>query len=271
MSLAQSPRAVQEIPIALIDAPALPSRTQMNDEKMDQLVDDIRRNGLLQPIIVARVEDRFRVVAGHRRRIACERAGVVAPLCIIYPDETSALDAIQHSENKNREELNPADEAIWFSELLESKCDGDVDVLCARLGEKRSYVEGRLLLFQGDMEVFDRLKRGLISIGVAQTLNKCPDELTRRAWLMNAIVGGATISVVNRWLMDWKRAQALTGPQTEASPAPAPAGPVPQSNFFRCYCCHGTDNVHMLQPVNIHTYCLQAIVDKLLATYRGEA
>lgn len=271
MNLTDIAREFKSLPLSLIDEPALPARSSMSDEKMDELVMSIRTIGLVQPMIVARFGERFEVIAGHRRWHACHRAGLVEAICLIYPDKAAALDAIQHAENRHREDLNAADEAIWFSELLEQKYDGDVDVLCARLGEKRAYAEGRLNLFAGDPDVFDRLRRGLIQIGVAQALNKCTDQLTRRAYLHNAIVGGATVAVVNGWLMQWKRNQLATGPQEVSSEPAAMPGPVPQTNYFTCYVCQGTDNVHLMQPVNVHSYCLMAVLDQLLARYRGEA
>src|SRR5204862_2468204 len=143
--------------------------------------------------------DRFEVLAGHRRLIACKRAGLAAAPSIVYPGKGFAHDAIQFAENRHREDLNAADEAIWFTELLESTCGGDVDVLCERLHEKRPYVEGRLNLFAGDELVFDRLRAGKINIGVAQQLNRCTDQLRRRSLLHAAITGGATVAVVSGW------------------------------------------------------------------------
>ncbi len=77
MTLAATPREFKMLPVALIDAPALPSRSSMDETLMDELVANIHANGLIQPISVARVGTRFEVIAGHRRRLACERAGLV--------------------------------------------------------------------------------------------------------------------------------------------------------------------------------------------------
>jgi len=264
------PREVKELPLGLIDEPTLPSRSSMDDKKLDELTADIRLKGLLQPMIVARAGERYEVIAGHRRRLACARAGLVVALCIIYPSKTDALDAIQFSENYNREELSATDEAIWFSDLLERKCDGDVDKLCELLQLKRGYVENRLLLFSGDPKVFEALQAEKIKIGVAHALNKCPDELQRRSFLHHAIIGGATQAIVEGWISQWQRE---TG-QLAGAPAPVVVAenmnPIAETNYFTCIVCGGSEHVEVMRPYNVHQHCKLAILDPLLKSYRGE-
>lgn len=270
MNLSAIQREMKELPLGLIDEPALPSRGEMDEQLMDELTASIRANGVIAPISVARLGDRFEVIAGHRRRIASGRAGLVGIPCVIYPSKEVGLLAIQYAENRHREDLNPADEAIWFNELLERDCGGDVDVLCDRLGEKRGYVEGRLLLFRGDLEIFEKLRAGKITIGVAQQLNRCTDQIYRRYLLHQAIVGGATIAVVSGWINDWDKSRRDTsGELVIAEPAAAPSA-IPETHYFTCCVCQGTDNVHLMVPVNVHQHCKLAILDKLLATYRGD-
>lgn len=270
MSLRDVKREFKELPLGLIDDPELPSRSQMDEQKLDELAADIREHGLQQPMIVARVGDRFEVIAGHRRRLACGRAGLVAAPCSIYPTKDAALLAVQFGENYFREDLNAADEAAWFHDLLEGRCGGDVDALCAALHRKRSYVEGRLLLFSGDPIVFDALKDGKIQIGLAHELNKVTDERMRRYYLDAAVRGGATVAVVAGWVMDWKNQERdRSGEPAPAAPAAAPSA-VPQLDYFRCACCGKNDNVHLMTPINVHQHCKLAILDPLLAAYHGD-
>lgn len=257
------------VPLGLIDPPELPSRSEMDEHKLDELVVNIRENGVLNPLSLARVGERYRVIAGHRRYLASGRAGLAAVPAMVYPEGTTTLARIQHGENRHREELGAADEAIWFSELLEQECGGDVDRLCEHVGEKRAYVEGRLILFQGDERVFQALRDGRISIGVAHQLNKCTDELRRRSLLHSAIHGGATVAVVAGWIEDWRREVALTPGGAPAAPTTSTPAAIPQTDYFRCAVCQKSDNVHLMQPVNVHTHCKMAILDPLLETYHG--
>lgn len=270
MNLATEPRAFKELPLGLIDDPELPSRTTMDDDAMDELVASIRAIGLQQPMIVHRYGERFNIIAGHRRLLACKRAGLAVAPCLIYPTKDTAQIAIQYAENRFREELNPADEALLFAELLEGDCGGDVDVLCERIGEKRAYVEGRLQLLR-DAEILEALRSGrLAKVGVAQQLLRVTDPLMRRYYLDAAIRGGATVAVVSGWVMDWQSQQrAASGEPAPVSTATMPSA-VPQTNYFTCAVCGGTEDVHLMQPINVHQHCKLAILDKLLATYRGD-
>lgn len=271
MNLAQSPREFRELPIGLLDDPELPSRSSMDDDAMSELVTSIRAIGLQQPMIVARVGDRFEVIAGHRRRIAVGRAGLVVAPCIIYASKDAAQIAIQYAENRFREELNPADEALLFAELLERDCGSDVDVLCEKLGEKRGYVENRLLLLR-DANVLEAVRQDNgIRVGVALQLLKVTDLSMRRYYLDAAIRGGATVAVVSGWVQEWQaQERARTG---EPAPviASAPASAMPLVDYFRCYVCGKNHDVHTMQPVNVHAACKTAILDELIAAYRGDA
>ena len=266
--LASIKREFREIPIGLIDEPALAARSSMDDTALEELAADIRRKGLLQPMIVAATGDRYEVIAGHRRRIACGRAGLVAAPCIVYASRDAALEGVKYSENRFREDLGAADEAILFSELLERDCGGDVDRLCEQLGETRAYVEGRLVLFQGDPHIFEALQAGKITIGVAHQLNRCTDELQRRSFLHSAIHGGATIAVVSGWIQTWQTIAQLTPPGGAAgvsSPAP---GPIPQTDMFRCIVCGDNCHTHLIKFLPVHDYCNLAVLEKILQAYR---
>lgn len=273
MTLRDAPREFRDVPLGLIDDPRLPSRAQMDEDQLEELARDIARNGVISPLSVGRVGERFEVVAGHRRTMAARRAGLAAVPCVVYQSVNAAHEAIKFAENKYREDLNPADEAIWFHELLDRDCGGDVDQLCKQLGIKRSYAESRLLLFQGDRAIFDALQADKIGIGVAQELNRCTDEAHRRMLLHQAIVGGATKAVVNAWLTDWQRQQQYQSGQPAPSSEPSAAVMPAELDYFKCYVCRDNSNIHAMRPINVHTYCLPATLDKALEQYarRGEA
>lgn len=272
MSLRDARREYREIPIAAIDPPRLASRATMDEAQLEELARDIARNGVISPLSVGRVGDRYEVVAGHRRLMAASRARLAAVPCVVYASVDAAHEAIKFAENKYREDLNPADEALWFTELLERDCGGDVDRLCEQLGIKRSYAENRLLLLTGDEQIFEAVQRGAIGVGVAQQLNRCTDEGHRRMLLRSAIDGGATQALVSGWILDWQKAQRYL----EGAPAPgqgaAPLAPLPQTNYFTCYVCKGTEHVETMRPINIHGHCALAILDKALEQYgrRGD-
>ena len=209
------------------------------------------------------------MIAGHRRRLACIRAGLTHAPCVVYAEKSVALLTIQAHENSRRDDLNPADEALWFAQLLEEVCHGDIEQLVGLVGETLHYVDGRLALVRGDGEVFEVLRRGGIKLGVAHELNKVEDAHYRKYFLVCAEQQGATVTTVARWIQDWRQsfiAPAQPAAQADGS-APGIAAAVPDP--FRCKVCGKSNNVHLMRQFNVHIHCEMAILDPLLGNTDG--
>lgn len=260
----------RRIPIGLLDEPTKMSRLEIRDEDVEELAADIRARGLINPIAVVPNGDRYRIIAGHTRYLACQRVGLVTVRCSVYPTDEAAAEGIKFAENRFRRDLTPAEEAVWFDELLEGQCGGDVDTLCALLKAKRSYVEGRLLLLHGDEQVFDALRAGKITVGVAHKLNEISHELERRYYLDAAVRGGATVAVVTGWVAEWKARQTPNRGTSDASAAPPQTGVVYAHEFDRCYICRKADPRYIPMPINVHEHCRIATLDPLLETFHGD-
>lgn len=129
MTNAFAQREFRHVLVSLIDEPQLAARTEMDEQKLEELTRDIRAIGILEPLLLVQTGERYEVIAGHRRRVAAGRAGLVDVPAIVYATRDAALERVKYSENRFREELNAADEALFFSELLERDCGGDVDKL----------------------------------------------------------------------------------------------------------------------------------------------
>jgi ParB/RepB/Spo0J family partition protein len=261
----------RQIPVALIDDPALPSRTEMDEHLMAELVTSIRTLGFISVIVVVAVGERFRVVAGHRRTKAARAAGLVVLPCLVYFDEGAALDAIQHAENRHREQLSVTDEAIWFAQLLEAHPTEGTDGLAQRVGETRNYVENRLALLAGCERVFQALADHSINVGVAQQLNRCTEDAHRFMLLDMAVRGGATVGLVTQWISEWKTIHApasghLTpGGTVEASSYPA------ANEYFRCKVCGENTDTPNMTSVQMHTHCLRTLIDPATGYVRSRA
>jgi ParB family chromosome partitioning protein len=254
----------RQVPLHLVDDPVTPSRSDMDDEKMEALVESIRAIGVTQNVTLIDHGERFEVNAGHRRTIAARRAGLVFLPAMVYPPDHPALRVIQAHENGRREDVNPVDEAFWFRELLERDCGGDVERLCGLVGEKLHYVDGRLALLDLDERTREALRLGQIKIGVARELQRCTDESYRRYYLEHAVKSGATTSVVSGWITEWKNIQDASGPARPAPTQPAAEGARPDLyDPLRCYICGRSDR-RIPEQVAIHTSCREAILDELL-------
>lgn len=271
MSTAPTSRSTHVIDIARIDAPAFDVRLGRDAEKLEELTRDILRRGLIEPIKVFVRGERFEVVDGFRRFLATKSAGLDVIECFVYPSKTTALEGIKYAANAFREDMSPAEEAIAFFTMLRDDCDGDIERLCGLVNKKLSYVDNRLTLVNGDELVFEAVKDRKIVLGVAAELNKLPDDGWRRYYLTHAIQSGATVALVSGWVTEWKN---MYGARVEQPEPPAPAAAsvyVSTYDPMKCIVCQETDPRQIPEQISVHTSCKIAILEKLLAAYRGES
>ena len=139
-----------------------------------------RRGKLLQPVIARRLDDgSLELLAGYGRRdnaVALEWASI--PCNVVSASDDEAL-AIMMDENKARENLNPADEAVSAA-LYVSRYDGDYKMAAEHLGWPVSLIRQRITLRQCVDEVLDSLRQNLIDVGHAVILSQLPDEKQRQ-------------------------------------------------------------------------------------------
>ena len=269
MSGAAPARALRLLALELIDDPALPARETMNDAKFEGLVASIRALGLIQPLVVKPVGPRFEVVAGHRRRLACVAAELETVPALVIDGSLELTEAIKLHENARREDLNPAEEAIWFAQLLDTLAGGDTVKLAELLGEDRQYVETRLVLLRNDPDVFAALRDGQINLTVAIELNRFTDTGARRSHLEAAIKGGATGRLVRDWRLAYER---LVGARKELDGSDgAHLGGVeqPAGSSLCCQFCESSADPHAMELVYQHRHCRQIFERSLGVTLAG--
>ncbi len=262
----------QLIAIGMIDPPERVMREEMDDVALEALAQNIKRNGILQPLGVVPVDGRFRISWGHRRFIAAQLAGEVDVPCRVLFDRDVREDEFKYVENTFREDVNPMAEATWLLELLEQKHAGDLDKLCASLNLKASTVNGRLDLLRGWPIVQEALRAGKIRLGVARELNRMSDESWMTYRLKEAIDQGATERVVRDWRI--RDEQTLTVQRTtgtgEISSTP-PADDVPYGTVDTCVLCMLPDDPRDMTYVKAHKDCLHRLLRAVRAEERRAA
>lgn len=254
-----APSEFQWIDTDLIDDPLFPARDSFDDDKLHELIESIRVLGIIEPLLVHPEGQRFRVDAGHRR-IVCARALHLPKVpCRVYANTAGLGEALKHHENKFREDLNAAEQARHFMQLLEGTCGGDVDRLCELVQERREYVETRLLLLQGDPRVFQSLLESAISIGVARELNQIKDSARRMMYLESAVQGGASVRMVREWRV---RGNAMDEIDPRALELPAHteglvSGPSVTTGV-ECSICGTNEDMHEMEIIYVHRSCARA-------------
>ena len=244
------------------------ARETFDEVKLEELIESITAVGIINALVVKPVGARFEVIAGHRRLICAKAVGLPLVKCRVWANGGPSPEAIKAHENYFREDLNPAEEARYLGRVLETECGGDVDNLVAMVRQSRPYVEGRLILLQGDPTVLDALSAGLVSIGVAHELNKVQDASRRAMYLEAATAGGASVRMVRDWRVQGNAMDATARGDTAA--ADDQVNPIAhiEPYVMRCFACKSSEDVHEMEVTYLHKTCRRMIERQ--AAVRGE-
>ena len=151
-------------------------RSNFNEEKLNELSDSIKQNGLIQPIAVRQDKTdpgKFEIVAGERRWMAAQRAGLhEVPIVILDLDDNQALE-VAIVENIQRQDLNVVEEAKGY-ERLRSEFGYDHEKIAKFMAKSRSHVSNTLRLLTLPKDVISMLEDGLLTAGQARPLVGLP-------------------------------------------------------------------------------------------------
>ena len=159
-----------EIPIDRIERNPKQPRQVFDEEALGELVHSIREFGLMQPIVVRRIDDdRFQLIMGERRWRAAQQAELETISAIVRDTEDHALLRDALLENIHRVQLNPLEEAAAYQQLLE-EFEVTHEELAARIGRSRPVVTNMIRLLKLPIAVQRRVAAGVLSAGHARAL-----------------------------------------------------------------------------------------------------
>ena len=182
------------IPIEKIFRDETQPRKEFDKVKIDELAQSIKKNGLIQPLIVTkRNTDTFLLVAGERRWRAAQTTDLKVLPALLLPNDLDK-DEISLIENIQREDLKVSEEARAYQHLIE-KNNYTHENLSKIIGKSRSHITNLLRILDLDKFFFDLLNVGKISMGHARVLvGKKPSEFDEKT--LEKIIAGK-ISVRN--------------------------------------------------------------------------
>jgi ParB family chromosome partitioning protein len=164
--------ALQPIPVDLIDPNPFQPRRLMAEDRLKELAESIQSTGVVQPVLVRKVGDRYQLVAGERRwRAACHAKLQTIPAIVRDLQDREALE-IALTENILREDLSPIEVAHAYQALHE-KFGYSHEEISTRLGFDRSTVTNTLRLLKLPAEVQELIENKLISSGHARAILSC--------------------------------------------------------------------------------------------------
>jgi ParB family chromosome partitioning protein len=184
---------VEEVPVNAIRPNARQPRQVFDEEAMAELVHSIKEIGLLQPIVVRRLNaDSYELVMGERRWRATQQAGLEKIPAIVRDtgDDAMLRDALL--ENLHRAQLNPLEEAAAYEQLLEDfGCTHDD--LAQRIGRSRPQISNTLRLLKLPPTVQRRVAAGVLTAGHARALLAVEDEETQDRLAHRVIAEGLSV------------------------------------------------------------------------------
>lgn len=159
-------------------------RTSFDDRKMKELVESIREQGIIQPVVVQKAKTGYELIVGERRWRAAKKAGLKKIPAVIR--EAGDLQSLEMAiiENIHRQDLNPIEEARAYSKLAED-FGLKQEEIAQRVGKNRASVANYLRLLKLSRPLQEDLISGKISMGHARALlalssNREIDALRRR-------------------------------------------------------------------------------------------
>lgn len=169
---------ITELRINLIEPNKEQPRKNFDNEKLEALAESIKENGVIQPIIVVKSGDMYKIVAGERRWRAAKKAGLSEIPAIVrnYSDQETAQIAL--IENLQREDLDPIEEAMGYKTLMD-KFNMTQETVSSKLGKSRSAIANSIRLLSLDEPIRAKLITGEITGGHARALLSVEDTETR--------------------------------------------------------------------------------------------
>ena len=153
-------------------------RSTMDDAKIEELARSIKSNGIIQPIVVRKVDGGYEIIAGERRWRAAQRAGLFKVPVVVRDIPDDRLLAVALIENIQREDLNPIEEAQAYRKLGDDYHLTQEQIADA-VGKDRSSIANYVRLLKLPQEVRANVASGALSMGHARAILGLADDMAQ--------------------------------------------------------------------------------------------
>ena len=218
-----APRSSVEVDIDQLEPNQYQPRAHMDDARLDDLARSIKANGVIQPIVVRRIEsalsarERYQIIAGERRWRAAQRAQLTTvPIVVkdIAATDRKRLLEMALIENIQREDLNPMEAAAAYQRLV-SEFQLTQDDIAAQVGKDRATVANYLRLLKLPEEVRGNVASGALSMGHARAIVALTSESDQRRLARDVVSRGLSVRETEALVkkeIDDKRGATTTAP-----------------------------------------------------------
>ena len=219
--LPEPPRTpTTDVDVDRLEPNGLQPRVRVDEARLQELAQSIRSNGVIQPIVVRKVGDRFEIIAGERRWRAAKLAGLArVPIVVreVAAGQEGSLLQMALIENIQREDLNPIEEAAAYRRLAD-EFHLKQEEIAEAVGKDRASVANHLRLLRLPDDVRAELASGALSMGHARALLALAGEADQRRVAFEVVA--RSLSVRETEALVKKVASGARSPLTAAPPAP---------------------------------------------------
>jgi ParB family chromosome partitioning protein len=186
-----------QIDIDLIEPSPYQPRTRFREEALDELARSIQASGIIQPLVLRPIGNRFQLIAGERRWRAAQRAGLTKVSAIIrqVPDELALEMTLV--ENIQREDLNAIEAARAFERLM-LEFQLTQERVAERTGKDRTTVANAIRLLRLEAKIQDWIEEGKLTAGHGRALLAIADPQLRMRYAQRAARGSLTVRQIER-------------------------------------------------------------------------
>jgi len=252
-------RELKQVPLDLINPPSRELRSVMEREALEELASSIKRFGVIEPIVVKKKGNRYEIIAGHRRFVASQMAGLTDIPSIVQEGKGSDDFAITLEENIQREDVSAMDIAKYLAYLYEER-SMDVAAIAEKFNKSPQWVNAHLRLLGIDPMLQAAVEAGQMPYASALELQKIDDEDHRRTLARAAIQNGASHRTITSWVQSYrqqKEFQEKVASGEYISPSTVPPDPLK----FECFLCKGRFNQNKAINIRVCPECYSIIRD----------
>jgi ParB family transcriptional regulator, chromosome partitioning protein len=208
-----TPLPVTELPIDAIQTNPNQPRKDFRQAQLLELAVSITRDGIIQPLVVRKIGDKYELVAGERRLRAGRLAGLEKVPVVVQDISDERLLEIALVENIQREDLNPIELAIGF-ERMATELNLNHEEIGSRTGKDRATITNSIRLLQLPGELQEMVAKRELSSGHARAILKLHNEADQKELAKKILAEGWTV----------RKAESYTPPVGKAKAAKAAAG-----------------------------------------------
>lgn len=188
---------VQNLKITEVEPNKNQPRKQFDEEALEELAESIKKYGLIQPIVVAKKDGYYQIIAGERRWRASKKAGLTTIPAIVREDDEKKNKEIALIENIQREDLNAVEKAMGMK-LLMDEYNLTQSQLAEIVGKSRSGVANTLRILNLDKRVLELAKQGRLTEGHCRALLCYEDGDKQLQEAMKLIENGRSVRDIER-------------------------------------------------------------------------